>query len=329
MLHMVMDADLSRFKTIVLERPGQLWAGSSGARWKDFCHYVGFSWAADWQSHLEVQGADSKGYKITWINFHPNPTSCPLDILSYVQPPLHCMRWRRRLGSIGCLEDDSSEDDAAEQTDDEDAAEASKLAAADGDDEFRLMLESAVTEVTGASSGGVAVEPLPSAAAAAAAAPAELLQVLNVTEILKRNHVSHAEAKLVKQVVTVLEDMHHATNPVPGVRCFEMKSGNGSSITWMRVPRGHVPDGDAGWKQQQRRAKIIEYAMETTGAGVETLTRIIRTQRAIFTEAASRASIVSKQHLGVEATLQVMQSVNASWSGMRALKKLLGGISSW
>jgi len=25
MLHMVMDADLSRFKTIVLERPGQLW----------------------------------------------------------------------------------------------------------------------------------------------------------------------------------------------------------------------------------------------------------------------------------------------------------------
>jgi hypothetical protein len=57
------------------------------------------------------------------------------------------------------------------------------------------------------------VEPLPNAAAAAAAAPAELLQVLNVTEILKRNHVSHAEAKLVKQVVTVLEDMLHATNP--------------------------------------------------------------------------------------------------------------------
>ena len=179
--------------------------------------------SADWQSHLEVQGADSKGYKITWINFHPNPASCPLDILSYVQPPLHCMRWCRRLG--GCLEDDSSEADAAEQTDDEDAAEATKLAAAGGDDELRCMLESAVTEVL-ASSGGVAVEPLPSAADAAAAAPAELLQVLNVTEILKRNHVSHAEAKLVKKVVTVLEDMLHATNPVPGVRCFEMKSGN-------------------------------------------------------------------------------------------------------
>ena len=103
--------------------------------------------SADWQSHLEVQGADSKGYKITWINFHPNPTSCPLNVLSYVQPPLHCIRWRRRLGSIGCLEGDSSEDDVAEQTDDEDAAEARKLAAADGDGEFRLMLESAVTEV--------------------------------------------------------------------------------------------------------------------------------------------------------------------------------------
>jgi hypothetical protein len=73
MLHMVMAADLSRFNTIVLERPGQLWAGSSGTRWKDFCHYVGFSWAADWQSHFVVQGTDSKFNKITWINFHPNP----------------------------------------------------------------------------------------------------------------------------------------------------------------------------------------------------------------------------------------------------------------
>ena len=64
--------------------------------------------------------------------------------------------------------------------------------------------------------------------------------------------------------------------------------------------------------------------MEITNAGVETTARIIRTQRAIFTEAASRASIVSKQRLGIEATLQVMQSVNASWSGMRALKTILG-----
>jgi len=41
MLHMVMDAGLSRFKTIVLERSGQLWAGSSGARWKDFAITMG------------------------------------------------------------------------------------------------------------------------------------------------------------------------------------------------------------------------------------------------------------------------------------------------
>ena len=72
MLHMVMDADLSRFKTIVLERPSQLWA-SSGASWKDFCRCIGFSWAADWQSHFVVQGTDSKFNKIIWINFHPNP----------------------------------------------------------------------------------------------------------------------------------------------------------------------------------------------------------------------------------------------------------------
>jgi hypothetical protein len=38
----------------------------------------------------------------------------------------------------------------------------------------------------------------------------------------------------------------------------------------------------------------------------------------MFTEAALRVSIVSKHRLGEEATLQV----NASWSGMRALKKI-------
>ena len=113
-----MDADLSRFKTIVLKRPGQLWAGSSGVRWKDFFLYVWFSWAADWRSHFVVQGTDSNFNKITWINFHPNPSSCPLNVLGYVQPPLHCMRWRRKLGPIGCLNDESS-DDNAEHADDE------------------------------------------------------------------------------------------------------------------------------------------------------------------------------------------------------------------
>ena len=122
-LHVVMDVDLSRFITIVSERPGQLWAGSSGARWKDFCQCVGFSWAADWEIHLEVRGADSKGNKITWINFHPNPTSCPLNVLSHVQPPLHCMLWRCKLSSIGCLNDELSDDDAEQADDDEDATE--------------------------------------------------------------------------------------------------------------------------------------------------------------------------------------------------------------
>jgi hypothetical protein len=82
MVHMVMDADLSRFKTIVTEHPGQTCV-SSGARWKDFCHYFGFSWAADWQSHFVVHGTDSNSNKITWINFHPNPSSCPLNVLKY------------------------------------------------------------------------------------------------------------------------------------------------------------------------------------------------------------------------------------------------------
>ena len=126
MLHMVMDADLSRFKTIVLERPGQLWA-SNKTKWSGFCQHVGFSWRADCQSHLVVQGADSKVNKITWINFHPDPSSCPLNVLSYVQPPLHCMRWRRKLGSIGCLNDESSDDDAEYADDDGGVGECPEL----------------------------------------------------------------------------------------------------------------------------------------------------------------------------------------------------------
>ena len=158
MLHMVMDADLSRFKTIVTERPGQLWVGS-GTTWSSFCQCVGFSWRADWQSHLVVQGTDSNSNKITWINFHPTPSSCPLNVLNYVQPPLHCMRWRCKLGDIGCLNDESSDDDAEHADDEggvgecpertrelleralEDATEPSTLAIAGEFDERRLVLE--------------------------------------------------------------------------------------------------------------------------------------------------------------------------------------------
>ena len=110
-LHMVIDADLSRFETIVLERPGQLWACNS-TRWRDVCRSIGFSWVHDWQRHLVVQGADTDGHNITWINCHPNPTGCPFDVLDAPQPGLHCMLWRRKLGRIGCLEDSSGGEDA-------------------------------------------------------------------------------------------------------------------------------------------------------------------------------------------------------------------------
>jgi len=165
----------------------------------------------------------------------PLPYKLPFECLHYVYPALHCMCWCRRLGSIGCLQNESSEEDEEERADDEgslgecpertrallehalgDATEASKLDTSDDVDERRLMLESSATEATGTSSGGVAVEPLPNVTPnAGAAAPAEPpQQVLNVTEILKRNYVSHAEAKLVKPLVKVLEGMFHATNPV-------------------------------------------------------------------------------------------------------------------
>jgi hypothetical protein len=98
------------------------------------------------------------------------------------------------------LEDDLSEDDDAEQADDDggvgecperthafleralgDATEASNLAIAGDVDERRSMLELSVP--------GVAVEPLPNSDVAD---PAEPPQVLDVTEILKRNHVAHS-----------------------------------------------------------------------------------------------------------------------------------------
>ena len=112
-LHMVMDADLSLFETIVLERPGQLLA-SRGASWKDVCRSIGFSWASTWQRHVVAQHNGINGQHLTWINCHPNPTGCPLDVLDTPQPGLHCMLWRRKLGRIGCLEDSSAGEDAEE-----------------------------------------------------------------------------------------------------------------------------------------------------------------------------------------------------------------------
>jgi hypothetical protein len=264
------------------------------------------------------------------------------------------MRWRCKLGDIGCLNDESSDDDAehaddeggvgecpelgstgclndessdddAEHADDkggvgeclertraerapEDATEASNLAIADD----VSMLESSVP--------GVSMDLLPNPDFAD---PEEPPQVLNVTEILKRKHVTHAEAKLVQQVLKVLVDMRQATNPVSGVRCFELQPGRGVGTLWMQVPRARVADGDAGVRQQQRRAKCIDFLMQNTNTGAKTAARVMRTQRAMFTEAASRASILSKQKLGVEATREVMHALNASWSGVRALKKTL------
>jgi hypothetical protein len=230
------------------------------------------------------------------------------------------------LGSIGCLNDESSDDDAEYADDDggmgecpertrallecapEDATETSNLAIADD----VSLLESSVP--------GVSMDLLPNPNVAD---PAESPQVLNVTEILKRKHVTHSEAKLVQQVLKVLVDMRQATNPVSGVRCFELQPGRGVGTLWMQVPRARVADGDAGVRQQQRRAKSIGFLMQTTNTGAETAARVMRTQRTMFTEAASRASILSKQQLGVEATREVMHALNASWSGVRALKKTL------
>jgi hypothetical protein len=108
-----------------------------------------------------VQGTHSNFNKITWINFHPNPSSCPLNVLDSVQPSLDCMRWRRKLCSIGCLNDESS-DDNAEHADDqgalgecpertrallEDTTEASNLAIAGNFGERRSMLELSVPGV--------------------------------------------------------------------------------------------------------------------------------------------------------------------------------------
>jgi len=100
------------------------------------------------------------------------------------------MRWRRKLGSIGCLSDELS-DDNAEHADDEggvgecpertralleDATEDATNLAIPGDvDEDCSMLELSVP--------GEAVEPLPSPDVAG---PTEPPQVLNVTEIVLR-----------------------------------------------------------------------------------------------------------------------------------------------
>jgi len=75
----------------------------------------------------------------------------------------------------------------------------------------------------------------------------------------------------------------------------------------MQVHRARVADGDAGVRQQQRRANGIGFLMETTNTGAETAARVMRTQRAMFTEAASRASIVSK----ISSSKRLMQRLKA------------------
>jgi hypothetical protein len=74
----LIDARPSRFENIVKQRLGQLWGGTCYS-WKSVMQTYGFSWASspDWASHFVIQGSDTDGNRIYWVNLHPNPTGCP------------------------------------------------------------------------------------------------------------------------------------------------------------------------------------------------------------------------------------------------------------
>lgn len=258
--NMLIGVDLARFEAVVLQRPGQLWADKT-RNWTSVFKAIGFSWAnVDFGSHFKYHGADSLGNKIPWINCHPTPTRCPLEVLNTAtQPGVHCMRVRRRLSEIGCLdEEDSSDDGEAEAADEEDSnvdgeaevevfdagnlvedpEEAMNVAAMDGD-ECCLRLEPTFPEPNaGTTEGGAAAEsPLavaPVAVAAGADTADESPIMLNVSGILKRKELLPEEAVALKELLKGLEEQLNSKKPVSGVQRFEIQCMNNTSMIWVR-----------------------------------------------------------------------------------------------
>ena len=56
--------------------------------------------------------------------------------------------------------------------------------------------------------------------------------------------MTHFKAKLVQHVLKVLVDMRQATNPVPEVRCFELRPRRGIGTMLMQVHRARVADSE-------------------------------------------------------------------------------------
>jgi hypothetical protein len=74
-------------------------------------------------------------------------------------------------------------------------------------------------------------------------------------------------------------------------------------------------DEDVKARTQRLRAQLCSEVMEVIGVGENTATRLLRSRRHIFEGAAKKARLCAHPKIGTEATMELMNSVKASWQG--------------
>ena len=105
------------------------------------------------------------------------------------------------------------------------------------------------------------------------------------------------------------------------VYTFKHKS-NGKTVVFVRLP---ISDKDAvpGERQQRRQADCLARVMDRMHMSTPALTRLLRRRKDVFAEAAARARLLTSQTLTLDATIELFNATNLSWSASRRLRAIL------
>jgi len=90
---------------------------------------------------------------------------------------------------------------------------------------------------------------------------------------------------------------------------------------FVRLPIPRLKDAGSN-STNKRRASVSNFVNETIEVTVPVAVKVLNARKEVFQKAAEKTKLFKQSKLGVEETMQLMRSVNATWTGMRAFRTL-------
>jgi hypothetical protein len=159
--------------------------------------------------------------------------------------------------------------------------------------------------------------------------PREIQEILNIDITSLESGDGAVSIETWKQVHRVMNALKKPDADDSNIKFIEIPSSatpNHRKETWVFFPSTYVEDGAAGSKTISNRSKILEWASKKIGAGIQTISKLIRRDK-VFTEAAEKSG-VSCYKLSIEQTLQLQSKMNVSHTAMRELSAMLKEIGA-